>query len=452
MPLIPLDYIKAWYRTDSWVYRQFAFVFKNRLWDKAIPKGMACCPFFWLSVFSVLILRPFVGAILIIRWAARSLHLSDLLRWTDTQVKRVFGEDGAPITLGMPTFVTGLVLSICLFILSIWSYLLYCSVIGQTVALFILGHVTLFGAFLAAYITDKQLYPKWRVRFAEWGAFTLIVGTMAGARPDLFYPIRHDWGVVLSYVGVAVGHWVYGLFTGTGHMIADLVIILWAYWPFYLAFTAFLALSAAISWHIEPSRIYLKESYLDVRLRKVRAAIMDVISEHVALHIHRQTSLRGDKALAIAKSSDIAWRMVKAIVDSEAWLKVDLSRLGLSISGERMDQIAEAVLTEWREDRATEKRVKAWRARMDAMSQLVHASLAYRWLHIAGTQVVTLACVVWELFKAKRQGWCPYLSFSGPDGQPIPADPAPEVVALQPTHLITNQTNTTIYVQFNAVN
>lgn len=416
MPLVPLDLIKTWYVPSSFIYRQFAFTFRNALWSKKIPKGAAVCALFWTAMFSMTILRPFVGFILIVRWTARLLHLSDALRWTDKWALRILGEGNA--SFGIPTFLMSVLTLMCLIIGSAWYAALWSCVLSNTVSLFILGHLWLPGAILAAELDDRSnietIHIKWG--FRAFGA--LIIGCMAVARPDLFMPLMDEASTIVSYVGAIIWHWVAGLFVGSGHWLGDLLYVLWAYWPFYLGFAAFMALSAALAYRFDVSRAYIETSYLDIRLRKVRASIHDVIARHVAFHLDRHLIISAEDCCSYAKSSDIGWRMTYDIVDSEAWLKVDVSRLGLSITGERMDQIAEAVLAEWRAHKTLDKRIKAWNARVDKVAGVcrrvnayIHGTTAYRWLHIAGTQVVTLGCVVWELIKAAKTKQCPWMLF-----------------------------------------
>lgn len=457
MPLVPLSLIREWYKTTSPVYRQFAFAFKNRLWDKPIPKGMAVCAFWWLSVFSVLVLRPFVGLILIIRATARALHLSDLLRWTDRHSKRILGGDSG--SFGVPTFLMGVLTLMVVIVLGGLSLMVVESIQANTLSLLILGGVCLGGAMMAALIQDSDVDvlinrpSKMQVRVAYWILSTLIVATAAFARPDLFMGVMDDVWMLLSYLWDSLWSWVTSLFVWSGHLIADFAYVTWAYRWFYAGCAAICALSGAIAWRTDTSRLYLKESYLDVRLRKVRRAIKQVIQDHVVHHL-RMHQVSGKDAIAYAQSSWTISEAVRQIVDSDAWLKVDLSRLGLSITGERMTMIAEQVLIDWRAEQEAIKQQKAWARRMVALEMWVHGTRAYRLLHEAGKQVVTFGCVVWELIKAAKTRSCPWMLFST-EGQPIDPQPAVQPVQmaaqpLAPGHQI-NQGFTDIHVTITQV-
>jgi len=57
--LVKQSIVENWYQTDSWVYKNFAYLFQNPLWSNRIPSGFSVCPYFWLSLFSLLIFRLF---------------------------------------------------------------------------------------------------------------------------------------------------------------------------------------------------------------------------------------------------------------------------------------------------------------------------------------------------------------------------------------------------------
>ena len=60
MALVSQSVISRWYQTNSWVYKNFAYLFQNPLWHKNIPRGFSVCPYFWLNLFSLIIFRPFI--------------------------------------------------------------------------------------------------------------------------------------------------------------------------------------------------------------------------------------------------------------------------------------------------------------------------------------------------------------------------------------------------------
>ena len=61
--LVPQKTVDSWYLRTSWVYQNFAFLFVNPWWTRKIPGGFSVCPYFWLSLFSFLLLRPFIAIV-----------------------------------------------------------------------------------------------------------------------------------------------------------------------------------------------------------------------------------------------------------------------------------------------------------------------------------------------------------------------------------------------------
>ena len=68
MPLVSLNTVNRWYRKDSWVYKNFAYLFQNALWQKRVPSGFSLCPYFWLALFSMTFFRLFIGLCLLTGW------------------------------------------------------------------------------------------------------------------------------------------------------------------------------------------------------------------------------------------------------------------------------------------------------------------------------------------------------------------------------------------------
>ena len=58
--LVKKSIVEKWYQTDSWVYKNFAYLFQNPLWQKKIPSGFSVCPYFWLSAIASPLLRIFL--------------------------------------------------------------------------------------------------------------------------------------------------------------------------------------------------------------------------------------------------------------------------------------------------------------------------------------------------------------------------------------------------------
>jgi len=77
MPLVPTNTYLRWYRTDSWVYRQFAYLFQNPLWKTKIPGGCSLCPLFWLALFSFTFFRLLVGLCVLLKMSFKFFRVED---------------------------------------------------------------------------------------------------------------------------------------------------------------------------------------------------------------------------------------------------------------------------------------------------------------------------------------------------------------------------------------
>lgn len=60
--LVKRSIVEKWYQRDSWIYKNFAYLFVNPLWEKHVPNGFTVCPYFWMSMFSFFIFRPLIVA------------------------------------------------------------------------------------------------------------------------------------------------------------------------------------------------------------------------------------------------------------------------------------------------------------------------------------------------------------------------------------------------------
>lgn len=128
MPLISDNLVSAWYSRTSWVYKSFAFLFVNPLWQKPVPQGFSLCPLFWLALFSLFLFRPLVYLTLGVGYAVKSLRLGKLIRFTDLLVVRVLGlSEEQPLVMPtvagiMLTVMAALVISLAVFaVISYWT-------------------------------------------------------------------------------------------------------------------------------------------------------------------------------------------------------------------------------------------------------------------------------------------------------------------------------------------
>jgi len=50
MALVSKKLYESWYKEDTFIRRNFFYIFQNPLWDKGLPKGFSLCPMFWMSI------------------------------------------------------------------------------------------------------------------------------------------------------------------------------------------------------------------------------------------------------------------------------------------------------------------------------------------------------------------------------------------------------------------
>lgn len=420
MALVSLNRIKTWYTHTSWVYQSFAYLFKNPLYDKPLPQMAAVCALFWMAIFSIVIFRPFVYLVLAVRWLCRHLHLNDALRWTD----RKFDMGGS---LGVSTIKGCLMCALILFfasLVAISEYMIWSDTARD--GLFIatlLGHL-----WFACFIVCVCLENKLSTRGVIW-ILTAITSTLFAIAATV-YPEAFAWSmlgaldIALSVFG-SVGSCIYLLFASTGWGIWDMIVTLIDNWVASLSVIGVLALSGWLSFRFETSRSYLTIRYLDARLWTIRKKVLAEIANRIDIELYDASShyqgCRWWKNRVI--KSFAAQCLVADMVDSLSWLTIDFERFNLSVSNERMKQIENAVLAEWREEMADEK--------MMARAQAIGDFLAADWAKFTTTrthrviawiarQTLTFVSVVWELLKAYKTKACPLLPLQHP---PVNVEP-----------------------------
>lgn len=124
MAFVSEDCIKQWFQTDSVIYKNFAYLFKNKLWSKKTPGGFSLCPYFWLSMFSLLIFKPIIEpSILILKWVGKALLYvggTPFIWWDKTAMKKIGVKNGHPgfgilLSLLLMIFTVAVLAGACLF-------------------------------------------------------------------------------------------------------------------------------------------------------------------------------------------------------------------------------------------------------------------------------------------------------------------------------------------------
>ena len=89
---------------------------------KDIPRGFSLCPYFWLAMFSMAFLRPFIGVLLLIKCAVKMLRLTRIIKFTDKIGKKIlFHDPNDDAPLGAATFVAVVMYCVVAFMLCVFA-------------------------------------------------------------------------------------------------------------------------------------------------------------------------------------------------------------------------------------------------------------------------------------------------------------------------------------------
>jgi hypothetical protein len=448
MPLVPLDHIKRWYRADSFICRQFSYLFVNQLWTKQVPKGAAVCAYFWSAMFSLFMFRPFVWLVLSIRWLLAKSHLTEAVRACDRLIWRLDGSVPNKWHTGIPTLVFGLILSLLAVFLYGMSIIYRNMADTGIVSIFWIGLLLFVSLFTAITVDESRPTPRLTCRRAFWAYASGLVFAAYLNHPDLFsqalgsvgggtwdfitLAATESWWFV-CWVAAGFAAWVYSLLSYVGYSIWNTGAAIIDHWVWTLCAVVGWAILTAIMWQYETSRTYMVSYYRDIRLKKPRARIMDEIAKRLAQEFEDSDDKphMADYWVKRIKGSWAAWEILREIVDSDAWVRVKPEQLDLSISRQRLDQIAEAVWKEYQTERAVVKVANA----TNKVTTYLRSTYGAYWLKtlwsgvkwvwtrvivVCAKNLMAFACVLWEIIKSRKQGWCPYLQIDRSAEQEAP--------------------------------
>lgn len=444
MPLVSSSIIAQWYRTDSWVYRHFTYLWRNQLWQRPVPKGFSLCPYFWSALFSIFIFRPFVVTLLIARMCVRVLCLNRLIRWTDRQVLKVMKSDGS-IPFGMPTasaialtILLSMLLS-CLFkggaIFYEASHLVYLEYAGVG-ALPFLGLPLALTAILIAcgiYSTNvrhSECQPEVYVRVAAVAA--VLVALFIDA-PAMLWVVKGVslavWDGPITFFGVyiwevvsSIGMHVWSVVKWTGLWMAGAAVASLAVWPVALAVLAVLGFAAKIALRfdtpVEPKEPADESAPKTLSPSKMRSIGLTQVSRSVWLRFGDKSA---DLAKAFARRSPVVSAWLDKIIDP-TWASLDTGDLGYNITQHKeFDGIVKAVADEFSKtitarNAKKQARVKRCVAVTGAIGNVINpVGRAIAWPFKNGAILVVY---MWQVAKGRKQGVCPYMTFSSPETKP----------------------------------
>ncbi len=395
MPLVPRSTIDIWYRRDSWVYRQFKFLFFNPLWKRAVPGGFSLCPYFWLSMFSLAVVKPFVYFIVFIRWLVRLLGLR--------KVREI------------PAWVIALVM-LCAFALMMLSALVVLGVVyyqaGCLPALVLPLALVIGFAVCLFYAVDKGWTSTTRCRVEHYSQ----LGAVAAVALALLLEREHFLTVL----------------TGTGHGLAEFGALLW----FCVGeVVAWCGRAAVTTWHAVRWFFVWASLWLIIGLGSIVVASffgwlamkltppddarpkpedLKKVRDEVADHLWRMVPFTGSEL-----PSGIFERNFRRMMPGLLEHLVEIYRTPAYMK--EANDAVERFTSVWRrilDDRY--RRAQEWDAKCSRVTHALGVVLnpigAVLWFPVkwCAKQVWTFLCMLVAVAKAGKKGACPYLLFTDP--------------------------------------
>lgn len=278
--IVKRSIVERWYQKDSWVYRQFSYLFENQLWDGTVPNGFSVCPYFWLSLFSFFVFKPFE---FILYWIFRPpvLFFGKPARVVDRYFALLAGRCGffsganlhRAVGLGFLFLIGilffGFIITFLWYKAIAWAYYTYKTFDGDLPAKYcywsIISVIGLF-FYLCGYMIATKTECKvlnylwlWLAAFIV-GAMILIPETVASMCWSTLYGTGHFFGFI--------GHGFKVMFMSLGVFLATLFGLLWQgtkwtfvfqpvktlllpWWAYFLIFAAMFWITGKIAFWLD---------------------------------------------------------------------------------------------------------------------------------------------------------------------------------------------------------
>ncbi len=388
MALVPDNVVSDWYSRQSLVFRNFAYLFQNPLWQRPVPQGFSLCPYWWSAVFSLLVFRPLVYLTLGVSGLVKVCGLTKAIRFTDSFASRFIGGCDVPV---MPT-IAGLcvltMVSILVLGIGLAVYAYYTA--GILSMLFL--PVLLTATFLITdnYAREHRYDPnRCKVEVYTRIIAVLCVGLSALLHPAATYTAFISWPAelvasiwfVITYCGGCVWDWVAGAARWS-----------WSILPWVLLYGGILALWGWVALQLgttssAPSATTSGTVSAAERKRRLRqlANVADGQSSPSASWWLRLFGRCGD--------------LLDAYLDAPIW---NADEVYWTLQGYLSQRRREA---EAAEEAARAKRAAQCKAATDGLLTVLKPVIAVL------KQLNILRSYLWQLVKARKQGACPYLTF-----------------------------------------
>ena len=234
--LITETLAEKWYRTDSWVYKNFAYLYQNKLWNRKISDGYSLCPYFWLSLFSLFVIRPFVcvGYILKViltaifgKWFSpidkTVCKFGTLLICSFEYKTHPYDETNNYVAIG-PSLITFI-------LVSFWSFIAYWLYVFDTSKLLpVMQHAMAYSATVFFSLFTIATIMKLVGGYTHNASLFKKSRTLYNFIPKLF----GVWGIITGVFIVIVNHTailklLLFVLTEIGHFIKDVWLIAYTY-------------------------------------------------------------------------------------------------------------------------------------------------------------------------------------------------------------------------------
>ena len=502
--LVKRSIVEKWYQRDSWVYKNFAYLFQNPLWKKSIPRGFSVCPYFWLNLFSFFIFRPlFVAPIkYIIRPLIRAIGrpATSIDEWLYNQLQKIgLGTDryysGLGIARGVLFSFVAILFPLLLCLLGYNIYHYYLNLDGVWTSLYWFWTVaSLVPLFISIFAHKIKGTTECKPGYYLVGWFALFVISLFVFIP---HHTLHALSIVFFSTIHGLGHFFSMCWTGAIYGLGAAFSAIWAvfkivfswkpwaimilpWWGLILAITVIGWLGdKALTWWDDhttqsllqrnPDQLYarFRQEWLDLFVRIIlqhkRWKNGEIFDDNnfdsytskavnaMKYSIIRRTfeefwkteldilqkdyPLISDSGWKEIASSDTTnhrfWCLKTGLTEkrvSDQFPRMDVDKFLVTLRGiVNEDKYVKELAAQYKAD--AEHREKKRTARQYSVShelciEITHAIAAASKAVVRGTwngicwvfsNVGTFCAYMWILIKAKKQGACPYITFTNPD-------------------------------------
>lgn len=203
--LVPEQIVERWYHRDHFIYKNFAFLFSNKLWDGNIPNGFSVCPYFWMSMFSFCVFRPFIYPLLRI---ANFVSIGPIKKYDSWFCDKTGAKNGSGI-------LTAILASMLLFGVGTALHAFFTSIYAFVPELWYaigMGSVGIVTSFIVS--ASEQKHPKCNARVYVWLWGLIALGLGIFLFPTSFVEVMGGLWWFVSGIFELLWFLIYWMFKG----------------------------------------------------------------------------------------------------------------------------------------------------------------------------------------------------------------------------------------------